>query len=305
MKLVIISCALAIFLVVSALLSPLGREKDLKQQRLNDIQNGQSNEGRKNDTDRPDLKASIGNWFEKQQRSGRGSGKPAKKTKKDKETENMLSLAGLPISSGQFSLLKIFVADILLLLCLLINRQLELSSDNLLLLAAAALAGGLLIPTSIVKNIIAKKRESYLNELPDLLDLLAVSVEAGLGFDAAITRLYEKKKTPLMEEMMHAQRDMHHGISKKTAYNSMAERCGVKQLTVFLNSLIQAEELGVSMKTVLKVQSDTLRDDRRQRAEEKALKAPVSMLIPMVIFIFPVIFIVLLGPAVLNIMEIL
>ena len=93
-------------------------------------------------------------------------------------------------------------------------------------------------------------------------------------------------------------------MSKKEAYEGLAKRCDVKELTTFLTALIQADQLGISIKSVLKVQAENLRKDRKMRAEEKALKAPVTMLIPMVLFIFPVIFIVLLGPAVINIMDI-
>ena len=92
-------------------------------------------------------------------------------------------------------------------------------------------------------------------------------------------------------------------MSKKEAYEGLAKRCDVKELTSFLTALVQADQLGISIKSVLKVQAENLRKDRKMRAEEKALKAPVTMLIPMVLFIFPVIFIVLLGPAALNIME--
>ena len=104
---------------------------------------------------------------------------------------------------------------------------------------------------------------------------------------------------------MRAVQDVQRGMSRKEAYNSMAERCKVKEITSFLNALIQAEQMGISIKSVLTSQSETLREERRQAAEEKALKAPVKMLVPLVIFIFPVIFIVLLGPAVFNLMEVL
>ena len=107
-----------------------------------------------------------------------------------------------------------------------------------------------------------------------------------------------------MQELIRAIQDVQRGMSKKEAYTQMAERCRVKELTSFVNALLQAEQLGISIKSVLKQQADAMRESRRQRAEEKALKAPVTMLMPLVMFIFPVIFIVLLGPAVINIMEI-
>lgn len=297
--------ALAVFFVVAALLSGFGRKSDARNKRIQDVKSGGVPDKGKAFPSAKERMARLHQSRKNRSKNKKPEKKNTAKSKKDAETERELELAGLPLSARQFSILKLVIAAVLLLLVYMIGPSLGLASDILLLCCAGALALGLILPGYLLKSRIAKKRDGFRNELPDLMDLLSVSVEAGLGFDAALTRLYEKNKSALMEELMRAQLDIHHGISKKAAYASVSARCSIKELTTFLNALVQAEELGVSIRSVLKVQSEALRAERQRRAEEKALKAPVTMLIPMVIFIFPVIFIVLLGPAAMNIIEVL
>jgi tight adherence protein C len=139
--------------------------------------------------------------------------------------------------------------------------------------------------------------------LPDLLDLLTVSVEAGLGFDQAMAKSAEKMGGPLTQEIKRTQHEMRMGKSRADALRSFSDRVGIPDLTSFCAALIQADQLGVSIASVLRVQSDSMRTKRRQRAEEAAMKAPLKMLFPLIIFIFPTLFIILLGPAIINIME--
>ena len=216
----------------------------------------------------------------------------------------MLQMAGVPLSASQFTLVKAGIGLALAGVAFIAGSMFKLDSLLLLLLPTGGFILGMLLPGKWLTRKVEKKKAMYRDALPDIMDLLVVSVEAGLGFDSSLIRLYEKDKSPLMEELMRAVQDVQHGMSKREAYGNMSARCGVKEITSFLNSLVQAEQLGISIKSVLKTQSESLREDRRQRAEEKALKAPVKMLVPLVIFIFPVIFIILLGPALINILDI-
>jgi tight adherence protein C len=133
--------------------------------------------------------------------------------------------------------------------------------------------------------------------------LLTVSVEAGLGFDAALLKVIDKMPGPLADEFKTVLQEVKVGKIKKDALRDMAERVGMQDLTTFLGSVIQAEQFGVSIGNVLRIQSEQMRQKRRQRAQEKAMKAPVKMLIPMVFFIFPTIFSVLLGPIVIKVIS--
>ena len=137
--------------------------------------------------------------------------------------------------------------------------------------------------------------------IPDTLDLLTISVRAGLGFDAALGRVVDKLKGPLSDEFRRALAEVRVGKARRDALRDIVPRTEVTPLTNFIGAIIQAEQLGVSISKVLQVQSEQLRIERRQRAEEQAAKAPIKMLFPLVGCIFPSLFIVILGPAIILI----
>jgi tight adherence protein C len=141
------------------------------------------------------------------------------------------------------------------------------------------------------------------DQLPDALDLLTISVEAGLGFDAAIVKVTEKMKGPLTEEFKRAAGEQRIGKSRQEALKGISERVEVKELQNFISAIVQADQLGVSMSKVLRIQSEQMRMERRQRAEEKAARAPILIMLPTVGCIFPSLFIVILAPAALSAMS--
>jgi tight adherence protein C len=136
--------------------------------------------------------------------------------------------------------------------------------------------------------------------LPDTMDLLTISVEAGLGFDAAISKLAEHMDGPLTEEFNLALGEMRIGEGRQEALKKMAERVDTPEISSFTRAIIQADQLGISLGRILRVQAADTRLKRQAAAEEKAMKAPIKMLFPLVLFIFPAMFIVILGPALLN-----
>jgi tight adherence protein C len=139
-------------------------------------------------------------------------------------------------------------------------------------------------------------------QLPDALDLLTISVEAGLGFDAALAKVVEKMEGPLVNEFRQALAEIRMGRSRRDALRDVVARADAQPVANFIGAIVQAEQLGVPIAKVLQIQSQQLRVERRQRAEEAAAKAPVKMLFPMVGCIFPTIFIVILGPAIVTVM---
>lgn len=165
------------------------------------------------------------------------------------------------------------------------------------------LACGALCPELYLSSRISVRRREVVQSLPDALDLLMVSVEAGLGFDMALVKVAERFKGALAEEFRRLLQEMKLGKSRRDAFKDMAERVGVDDLNTFVGALTQADQLGVSIGNILRLQAGQMRRKRRQRAEEMAMKAPVKMLIPLVFFIFPALFVVLLGPAVIQIMR--
>jgi len=147
------------------------------------------------------------------------------------------------------------------------------------------------------------RQKVILNSLPDVIDLLTVSVEAGLGFDGALMKVVEKKPGPLASEFDKVLQEIKVGKPKRDALRDLAQRIDIQDFTAFIGAVVQADQFGVAIANVLRIQAEQIREKRRQRARERAMKVPVKMLIPMVVFIFPTLFIVLLGPVVLQIIE--
>ncbi|KAA3647244.1 MAG: type II secretion system F family protein [Chloroflexi bacterium] len=158
---------------------------------------------------------------------------------------------------------------------------------------------GFFIPNLLLTSRVNSRQESIRKAMPDALDLLTICVEAGLGFDAAMKKVNEKWENELALAFGRALQEMQLGKLRREALRDMADRLGVSEMDSFVAAVIQSEQLGVSMAKVLRIQSDDMRVRRRQRAEEKAQQAPIKMLFPMALLIFPSIMIVLLGPAAL------
>ncbi len=175
-------------------------------------------------------------------------------------------------------------------------------TGNILYLLVIGVAG-LVLPDLWLRMVVSQREDQVLKGLPNFLDLLNISVQAGLGFDAALQKVVEKHPGPLSNEFGKALQEMGMGKPRREALKDMAERLNVSEVTIFITAMVQAELLGVSIGNVLQIQSQQARETRRMHAEEKAMKAPIKMLLPLVIFIFPVIFIILLGPAFIQLME--
>jgi len=172
-----------------------------------------------------------------------------------------------------------------------------------IILALVGLFFGYTIPEFWLGGRVRKRQKAILLGIPDALDLLTISVRAGLGFDAALAKVVEKLKGPLIDEFRRALAEVRVGKVRREALRDIIPRTEVQALTNFIGAIIQAEQLGVSISKVLQVQSEQLRIERRQRAEEQAAKAPIKMLFPLVGCIFPSLFIVILGPAIILIVK--
>jgi tight adherence protein C len=170
--------------------------------------------------------------------------------------------------------------------------------------ALAAGAIGFIAPGIVVSMRIRQRREELRTQLPDALDLLAVSVEAGLGFDGAITKLTEHTEGALTEELELTLSEMRIGESRHEALKKLADRAAAPEIAHFSRAIVQADQLGISLGRILKVQAVDQRNRRQAAAEEKAMKAPIKMLFPLVLFVFPAMFVVILGPAFLNLDKI-
>ena len=185
----------------------------------------------------------------------------------------------------------------------LLFNQLHVPIKNTILVTVSVVLIGILYPNLVLNSKIRERQKEILKTLPDVMDLLTVSVEAGLNFDAALSKVVEKMPGTLSKEFDTVLQEMKVGRSKKDSLYDMADRLNVQDLRSFIGAVVQADQLGVSLGRVLRIQAEQIRSNRKQRISEQAMKAPIKILVPMVIFIFPVIFIVLLGPVVINLMD--
>jgi tight adherence protein C len=170
-------------------------------------------------------------------------------------------------------------------------------------LGLVGLGIGYLLPEFWLGRRISARQRLIVRMIPDTLDLLTISVRAGLGFDAALAKVVEKLPGPLSDEFRRALAEVRVGKARRDALRDMIPRTNVQSLSNFIGAIIQAEQLGVSISKVLQIQSEQLRIERRQHAEELAARAPIKMLFPLVGCIFPSLFIVILGPAIISIVK--
>ncbi|WP_237740704.1 type II secretion system F family protein [Crystallibacter crystallopoietes] len=159
------------------------------------------------------------------------------------------------------------------------------------------------VPDLLIHSKGTERQAAISLELPDTLDQMTIAVEAGLGFDSAMSRAGHNGKGPLAAELVRTLQDMQVGRSRREAYQELAERTTSKDLQQFVRAVIQADTYGVSVSGVLRTQAAEMRLKRRQRAEEKAMQIPVKVIFPLMVCILPVLFIALLGPAALNVIE--
>jgi len=220
-------------------------------------------------------------------------------------TESKLSEAGYPygLRTVDFMGLKVVVALVTSGLAFLLFGLAMGDPSTGVIVAAGALGLGFFIPDLWLSRRIKARQKEILLAIPDTLDLLTISVKAGLGFDAALGKVVEKTQGPLTDEFRRTLAEVRIGKARRDALREMVARTNVPALTNFISAIIQAEQLGVAIARVLEVQSEQLRIQRRQRAEEMAAKAPIKMLFPLVGCIFPSMFIVILGPAMILIFK--
>src|SRR6266496_3463050 len=222
------------------------------------------------------------------------------------DTARRLELAGnpWPIDASTFLAIWFILAIVFggFLAAVIFISPPSSASDNFMYIGGATFAG-FFLPHLMLSSRITRRQNEIRKAMPDALDLLTVCVEAGLGFDAAMSKVSEKWENELSLAFARAIQEVRLGKLRREALRDMADRMDIPDMTSFVAAIIQADQLGVSMGKVLRIQSDQMRMKRRQRAEKKAHEAPVKMLIPMAFLIFPSIYIVLLGPAVLILMN--
>lgn len=225
--------------------------------------------------------------------------------KKEQHMDRKLLRAGNPMNMTviDFQVLKLVLKFLFPAVFIAYAKLLNLSILGCFISGMVGLTAAIILPSFYLNLKIKQRYKLGLKELPDFLDLLTVCLEAGLGFDSALNKVISKRNGVLSSEFHICIEEIRLGKTRKEALTEIRERLDFDEMKSLINSILQAEKLGISIVQILRIKSQEEREKRRQRAEEAAMKAPIKILFPLVLFIFPSIFTVLLGPAVIQLMT--
>ncbi len=218
-----------------------------------------------------------------------------------KSIEMQLKMAGMSMTPLRYNALLLSRIFFGALFGLVLGFLLGSDFSTRLLLVFLGLVSGYSLSRFGLKSKIRKRKEDIYHQLPEVMDLLSVSVAAGLAFDQAVSYVVEKGEGPLIEELDITRKEMTLGVKKREALESLARRCDNTEIRTFATAVTQAEEMGASLQNILRVQATTIRETHKQNVEERAQKLPIQMLLPLIIFVFPTLFIVILGPVAVSI----
>ncbi|WKY48743.1 type II secretion system F family protein [Eubacteriaceae bacterium ES3] len=295
-----INIGLLLFIAIIILFYRKAQEADTKGRRLNAIKTGDGNWDE--EFQKPFIQRVIVPVYTSVIKTISGF-LSRKDSNNNVKMEYQLRLAGLYLTVAEYNAIRIVIFGVLFLSAILFTILSHANPVLKLLIMIMSSLIPLAAPLLFLRYRINKRQTAISNELPDVMDLLCVTMEAGLGFDAALIKISDRLSGVLVNELNIVHTEINFGKPRRDALKSLADRNSVEELKTFAGSVIQADQLGIPVNQVLKAQSEELRIKRKQRAEEKAMKAPVKMMIPLVLFVLPVLFIVLLGPTILHLVE--
>ncbi len=301
-----ISMAVLLFAVVVMLFSTKAKQNDIIRARLKDLENEVKHSYviRDEELSKPLYERAVKPLFQKIYRFLSKFIPVANRSRNnDGKQKKQLEQAGFAISVEDYMVLQFVIMSSCAILGVMLGVFLKVDTIRIIMY----FFGGAFAAYAIIRYIVAarvtSRKAAMEKQLPDMLDLLSVSVEAGIGFERALQHVTENLDGPLIDEISVTYREMSMGLSRKQALTLLGERCAVEDITTFTSAVIQAGQLGISIRNVLKLQAAAIRRSRRNKVQEKAAKVSTKILIPMLIFIFPVLFIVLLGPSIITILE--
>ena len=305
MEFLVIAYSFLAFIAVVLLASPTGQKMDKKQRRIERINNS---------VGQPIYKELELSFYERFLGKGIKSlsekvgkllpqKKNANKTKTLEAIRKQLRYAGIFMEPSDFQFIKyaFLVGAVFLTLIILLVVKTEMLISLLILMVGVLV--GVMGPTLYLRSRVTSHQTGIKKQLPDAMDMLCVCIEAGLGFDAALLKVSQKLKGPFIDELLIVYREIQMGRTRREALQNLCDSTNLDELKTFASALVQAEQLGIPINNVMRAQSEQLRVERSQQAKEKGMKASIKMLLPMLLFIFPVVFIILMGPTVMNILE--
>lgn len=305
LNILVITCFLFAFALIASLLSNVGADIDRRKRRMDFIAD------KKNENE---IFTELNQSFYKRIVAPKFNGILSTLSsmfpflvgneKTSQDLARQLRLAGMNVSVGMYMAGKsVFMIAVVVLTCILAVSFSGQGMMTVLGIFCVGLIVALMFPKMQLNSKVNARQGEIRRQLPDAIDLLSVCVEAGLSFDAGILKITEKMSGPFMDELKNMYRELQMGRPRREALKNLGEGSDIDELKTFTSAVIQADQMGIPIKNILKVQSAQLRLARKQRAQETGMKAPVKMLFPMIVFIFPALFIVILGPSVLNIMN--
>jgi len=305
MQTIVLLFSIAVALFSIALLSKTGKAEDAFRRRKDNLRN-QTKPVRDEVLNKPIKERILTPLF-------RGFSQYTKKTKPESGTrsrpdiqnEKLLRQAGLSVTVEGYRYFRILLTAVLTGIAVLAGLLLGKGPSMVAMLSLIGILLSALLPSYFIKSRGKRRHKEMKNALPDVMDMLSVCVEAGLSLDGAVVRISEKSRDIMVEELRTTIKEIQYGKPRKDAFRDLAERNDIGELRAFSAAMAQAEQYGIPIKNILKTQAAKLRDARKQAAQENAMKAPVKIMIPIVVFIFPVLFIILMGPSVINIMDML
>lgn len=305
MEILVITYSFLAFIFVVLIASPWGRKNDKKQSRIDKINNTVTQpvfqELQLSFYDRF-LGKGVKKVSEKLSRFAPKK-KNANKTKTLEAIRKQLRYAGIFMEAADFQFIKQAFLIGVVFLTVIIIIVVDMEPLIMLLVLMCGLLLGVMGPTMYLKSRVTSHQTGIKKQLPDAMDLLCVCIEAGLSFDAALLKVSQKLKGPFIDELLIVYREIQMGRTRREALQNLCDATNLDELKTFASALVQAEQLGIPINNVMRAQSEQLRVERSQQAKEKGMKASIKMLVPMLLFIFPVVFIILMGPTVMNIIE--
>ncbi|HAH19182.1 type II secretion system F family protein [uncultured Eubacterium sp.] len=295
------------FMIVVLVLWDKGTEEDTKDRRIKVINRRNSKDNVYNELDDTFVNRFIKPLLNKAKQSvedatEKSNAKSGKNEEKEVSISKQLRLAGVKMTPGDYAFLKQAVFIVSMVLGVFIAIIVPVEPLYKLMLFGIIFALGYAGPDFVLKSRVNAHQEAIRMQLPDAMDLLGTCIEAGLSFDGALVKVAEKMEGPFIDELIILYNQIQMGKPRNEALKQMGDSSEIQELKTFVAALAQANELGIPINNVMQVQSEQLRETRKRIAQEKGLKAPVKMMIPMVGLIFPNILIVIMAPSVLNMM---
>lgn len=305
MEILVITYSFLAFILAVIIATPLGKRIDRKQSRIDRINNS---------VPQPVFQELQLSFYERfvgkgikaiSEKLGRFAPKKKKqnKTKTLEAIRKQLRFAGMFMDPADFQFIKQAFLIGTVFVTLVVVIAVDMSPMIMLLVLAIGVLLGVMGPTMYLRSRVSGHQNGIKKQLPDAMDMLCVCIEAGLGFDAALLKVSQKLSGPFIDELMIVYREIQMGRTRREALQNLCDATNLDELKTFASALVQAEQLGIPINNVMRSQSEQLRVERSQAAKEKGMKASIKMLIPMLLFIFPVVFIILMGPTVLNIID--